>query len=442
MGFKPLDKMWERVEVAREDSDTSLFLHLLYLGEMLTKIVTAGLVASIVDDPDRHRYQQLHSLVRADGVGDWSRAINDILTGSAKPHLCSSAKIEQTELTQKCGTGTWQYEAVSRLDGCLKKVSQTSEALSAKVQGLKWFSTFAELRNKSPRGHGAPPSSVCSGVCPDLEESIRMLVDNHHLFKRSWAYINRNLSGKYRVTKLTADTTPFDSLRSNRSINLPDGDGVYVYFDQPAKVTLIESDVDAVDFFFPNGAFNGKRFEYISYITGDKLNGDATPYLVPTTELPPSETQGIGILDVQGQCYGNLPPAPKGYVHRHSLEAELLKILKNDRHPVVTLVGTGGLGKTSLALSVLHQVAAQGLFTAIFWFSARDIDLLPDGPKFVKPHVRTEKDIAKEFVRMMAPKEAEQKDFDNVLYLSIALRESPLKSLEYPAPLLFVFDNF
>jgi hypothetical protein len=67
----PIDKMWERIEVAREDSDTSLFLHLMYLGEMVTKTIVAGLVAAIVDDRDRHRYRLLHRLVRADGLGEW-----------------------------------------------------------------------------------------------------------------------------------------------------------------------------------------------------------------------------------------------------------------------------------------------------------------------------------------------------------------------------------
>ena len=35
MKFLPFDRMWERVEVARQDSDTSLFFHLMYFGEML-----------------------------------------------------------------------------------------------------------------------------------------------------------------------------------------------------------------------------------------------------------------------------------------------------------------------------------------------------------------------------------------------------------------------
>jgi len=59
MTFMPIDKLKQRLDIAREDSDTSLFLNLLYLGEMLTKIVAGGLVAAIEDDRHRQRYRLL-----------------------------------------------------------------------------------------------------------------------------------------------------------------------------------------------------------------------------------------------------------------------------------------------------------------------------------------------------------------------------------------------
>ena len=45
MSLKPIDRMWERVEVAKSESDTAVFLELLYLGEMLTKLTVAAFVA-------------------------------------------------------------------------------------------------------------------------------------------------------------------------------------------------------------------------------------------------------------------------------------------------------------------------------------------------------------------------------------------------------------
>jgi tetratricopeptide (TPR) repeat protein len=118
------------------------------------------------------------------------------------------------------------------------------------------------------------------------------------------------------------------------------------------------------------------------------------------------------------------------------LETELLDGLTNDRHPIITLVGSGGIGKTWLTLAVLHQVASEGRYTAILWFSARDIDLLPQGPKLVTPHVLTARDIGAEFVRLVQPAEAQQKGFDAVRYLAEKMTKSDF------GPILFVFDNF
>jgi hypothetical protein len=128
---------------------------------------------------------------------------------------------------------------------------------------------------------------------------------------------------------------------------------------------------------------------------------------------------------------------PRGYIHRVQLESELYERIMDDRHPVITLVGRGGIGKTSLALSVLHRLTQTKKFAAILWFSARDIDLLPQGPKLVKPDVLDEKDIAKEFVSLIGPAEAQEKGFKATEYFANALTKSPLSE-----PLLIVFDNF
>lgn len=73
--FKPHAKIWERFEVDKADSDAAAFACLLLVGEMTVKLSVVGLAAAIRDDRDRSRYQQLHRLVRADGVGDWHRCL-------------------------------------------------------------------------------------------------------------------------------------------------------------------------------------------------------------------------------------------------------------------------------------------------------------------------------------------------------------------------------
>lgn len=433
MDFKPLLRMLERIQGARDDSDTSLFFDLLYMGEMLLKLVGAGLVAAVGDDRERHRYRQIHRLVRADGLGEWSEAINEVLTGPPSQFLTPEARTEQKELTRRTTSGEWQFDAVYLLHKCIGSVDAAFEDLPTRVSASRWFEYFAILRNRT-RGHGATTASKCYKLCPDLNHSIELVWLNHALFKRQWAYLHRNLSGNYRVTKLVQSADKFDYLKSERSANLRDG--VYVFFDKPHLLELIRSDVDATDFLFPNGAFDGKRYELISYISDTRTEGDATPYLIPASQLPDSETQGLKALDFQGKCFGNLPPTRAHYIARATLERELTDVLCDDRHPMVSLVGAGGIGKTWLALSVLHDVCEKDRFVAILWFSARDIDLLPQGAKVVKRSILTERDIAEQFVELMQPKEAEGQGFNRLDYLASALSKST------DGPVLFVLDNF
>lgn len=434
MYLLPFSRMIQRVDVARQDSDTSYFLALMYYGELVTKLTVAALVAAIMNDKDRHRYRQLHRLVRADGIGEWADALDDVLTGPASQFLQRQSHVEQKDLTQRFKAGGWQYESVSSLDTCLKLLDASHEEMPAKVDGRRWFTMFAELRNKT-RGHGAPSGALCSKLVPLLSRSISVLVENHALFRRPWVFLHRNLSGKYRITKLTDNAEEFDYLKADRSASLTNG--VYTFFDRPTLVELLTSDPEAADFFLPNGGFTGKKFELLSYITGQHAYVDASPYLSPATELPPSETEGIGILDVQGRSFGNLPPVPAGYVKRPDLERELKTKLIDERHPVITLAGRGGIGKTSSALAALHSIAQEDRYGALLWFSARDIDLLEEGPKIVRPHILTESDIANEFARLLSPAEALKEDFDPLKYLADSLSSSPIG-----APLLFIVDNF
>lgn len=429
----PIERMHGRVDAARSDSDTALFYDLLFLGEFITKLAVAGLVAGVAADPDRHRYRLLHRLVRADGIGEWSAVLSDVTAGPASTYLAEGLRDEQRSVSANVAAGAWQHEAVLLLDEALRAFDGLRERLPQKVSLQRWFALFVELRNKT-RGHGAAKASTCSEACPRLERSIDLVVNNFPLFSRSWVYLHRNLSGKYRVTSLGGDSTPFTHLKSTTTESLPDG--VYVFSEATHRVELVFTNADALDFYVPNGAFNDRKFELLSYITDNRTSADSTPYLAPVGSLPASETQGVRQLDVVGKAFANLPPRPDGYVTRPQLEEELAAALASERHQMVTLVGRGGVGKTSLALSVLYDIAEREQYTAVLWFSARDIDLLPTGPKLVSASVLGEQDIAREFVRLMAPKERGMKGFLPTNYLAEQLNRSAI------GPLLMVFDNF
>jgi hypothetical protein len=427
--FRPFDRMRERLTVARGESDTAYFFALLYWGEMLAKTITATMVAAIRDDPDRHRYRLLHQLVRADGVGEWANVLDEALVGPASQHLLASARDEQQELTQRLGDGAWQAEAVAALQACITALDPAVEKLPTKVDLRRWFHLFALFRNRT-RGHGAVLSEPCSTCLPLLERSLELVANNTKIAKREWAYLRQNLSGKYRVVALTSTAPSFEPLKSN--VAAKHIEGVYIHLGEPVRVELMYSGVDATDFLYPNGAFNGKTFEALSYISGTTERVEAAPYLTPSGSLPASETEGLGLLDVQGDTFANLPPMPQGYVQRSQLQESILSLLLDDHHSIVTLSGRGGIGKTWLALAVLHDVCSAGRYAAILWLSARDIDLLPSGPKVVRPTVLSIPDIARSVVRLLGAADGTKPE----AILSEHLGKSPL------GPLLFVLDNF
>jgi hypothetical protein len=258
--------------------------------------------------------------------------------------------------------------------------------------------------------------------------------DNLTIFRLPWVHLRRNLSGKYRVIDLGNGTEPFDSLKISRDRSLVDG--VYIWSDCPRRVSLVAANEDVHDFYLPNGGFTGKYYELLSYNTDSRTAADAADYADPPTVLPPSETQGSGELEVIGNVFANLPPKVTAYVKRETLEDDLKALLVDDRHPVITLGGRGGVGKTSLALAVLHAIAQEDRFFSIAWFSARDIELLPSGPKLVRPHILSPDDMAREYVKLTTPAEASDKSFRPLSYFAETLTEGS------NAATLFVFDNF
>jgi hypothetical protein len=435
VSFLPLTRMADRVEIDRSDSDIAAFYALLFYGEMLTKIVVAGLVASITETKERHQYRLLHDLVRVDAIGDWAKALDEILLGPTSQFLQSGARHEQRQLTQRVPAGSWQHGSVVQLQGCLQALELPVDPLAAKVAGRQWFGLFAQLRNKT-RGHGAPRGGQCSEASAHLEKSIKLMVENFGLFARPWAFLRRNLSGKYRVTPFSGDRGPFENFTTG-ALRTSLTDGLYVAFDEISRAHLIETDADASDILLPNGQFDGSHYEILSYITSERRTTDAGPFLAPTGPLPASETQGTGVLDAIGGCFANLPEPPTGYIRRKSLEEQLREQLTLERHPIVTLTGPGGIGKTYLALQLLHDLARDpgGRYASIVWLSARDIDLLPEGPKPVRPAAVRLEDFAREFVRLLEPPDGAMPGFREVEYFAKALEVAPL------GPCLFVFDN-
>lgn len=432
----PIQKMLARADTEKEESDAAYFDCLMYTGELVFKLAVAGIVAAVRSDRSRHRYRIEHGLVRADGLGDWERALNEALTGPSAQFLDPAAYPTQNDLLRWSPEKSWQYKAVCNISEALTAVS-IEPLLDGNriVQGLSWFRAFVMLRNGT-RGHGAPSATVKSDASLALRESIVVMATNLRILNLPWGYIRQNQTNKYRVSTWGSTNAKFETLRSDPSFTYPDG--VYLGLDDLQRVDLVESNPERTNFWVANGRFKNKSFEMLCYLTNDQRKEASERYKIPAEKLPRSETQGLGRLDVLGDTFHNLPPQSSNYVQRPLLENELKEQLRTtDHHFIVTLTGRGGIGKTSTALSVLNSMMKHNNcpYEVIVWFSARDIDLLVSGPKQVQPHGVSVGDFADEYVRLLMPGEQSCKGFKAIEYLSQQLNHSDFKTL-------FVFDNF
>lgn len=434
--FVPVTRMLDRARLARDESDTAYFFDLLYLGEMTLKFLVAELTSGVEDDRARHRYALEYRLLRADGIGEWTEVLDEVLIGPTSQHLVFSVRDSQRALSMTIGANhdSWQRRAVDRLNDASRCLdSDLQDSSGQKVSLRTWARQSAWLRNRT-RGHGSPKAATLSTVCPALSESLNEILANAPAFCRNWAYLNRNLSGKFRVSVFSGVRDPFEHLTRDATYSMKDG--AYVDLGELRRVSLVHTDPDLADFFLPNGNYRKERFETLSYITDERRSEDGSDWSLPVEAQPGSETSGDPALDVVGEVFTNMPPPRDGYVARPKLESELREVLVDSRNPVVTLQGRGGVGKTSLALSVLHEFSNSQDFFAFVWFSARDIDLLPEGPKIVRANVVSTDDVARDFADLMRPSDG-LKSKEALQYLRDCLSgQAP------DGPFIFVFDNF
>ena len=439
MPFKPLERIKERIELGKADSNAAYFDALMYGCEFICKMTACLLVASITNDQDKSRYRFEYLLVRADGLGDWFDSIQKLLTGPSSTLMDVGVKGVHLELTSKAANGDWRFAACEALYDALSLVSEHQDSFPKKTQLLRWFSDFARLRNKT-RGHGAISLKKTDSICVSLEKAFQLMERNFSLFKFPMAYVRRNISGKYKVSLIGGNSIPFEYLKSSKDIALDDG--VYVAFDELRQCSLMVSDADLQDFYFPNGGFGERHFEMLSYQSGNTIQQPSLAYLRPVDRLLGSITGGASDLDIIGNVYSNIPSAPIDYIERHELENVLIKQLSaNDRHPIVTMDGRGGIGKTSTALHVVRNLIGRNEcpYHMVIWFSARDVDLLPEGIKEVRPAGVTIDDFAKSFVgwaSRLSLCKTDLKDAKDVLANALA------NGSEEGEPILFVFDNF
>ena len=437
--FRGIDN---RIALDRDDGDVAYFNALMLKLEFLIKIVVAGVVACIDDDIDRNRYTLEHGLVRANSLGNWAETLNTALVGPPAQSLLPIARTAFRDLTERVGPTDWRHTATQVLVDAASAVGIEVD-VGETVALRRFFEIAAQIRNGT-RGHGATTAAQCHNACSFLQHSLDAVVCNMEMFQVPWVYLHQNLSGKYRVLPLLNDSAPFDYLRKTRDGKIFNG----VYLDlegetsasNPLHVGLVFTDADLQDIFLPNGNFKRGAFEALSYATNTVNEVDGSKWSVPPERLPESETEGSAELGIIGNTFTNTPPMPSGYVERHLLEKTLIDELeKVDRHSIITLTGPGGIGKTTLAIKAINAVSERDSppYEVVLWISARDIDLLDEGPKPVARKVFTQRDISRAVVEQLKPDGHNARGFKVEKFFQDCLSNGAAAGTT-----LFVLDNF
>jgi hypothetical protein len=147
--MRPLERMKDRIEIAKDNSDKDYFDNLMYYGELVLKTIVSGFVACIIDDKERLKYSQEYNLVREDGIGGWVAALNEISSGPTASHLIHQIREERDEITQKVKSDDWRHNATESMNNALRLFVPEAEKIGAKVSLIRLFDDFVRLRNKT-----------------------------------------------------------------------------------------------------------------------------------------------------------------------------------------------------------------------------------------------------------------------------------------------------
>lgn len=429
-----IEKLKEQVNNAKQISDAEAFISLMKTGELLTKITTLATIGALREDKQRMQYRYQYEIISADGIGTWSKVIEQILGTAVSLRLISEFNDVKNDLVMNQSKENWGYQVIYNIYKCKEIITGTSTDFNFKVKLKDWFRSFAELRND--HAHNRVSLSDYGRLIPFLENSLLMLINNFSLFKHQWLYVYKLNSGVTKTMKLNNCNKEKDFEFSNENFVK---EGVYIIMDgTQVFVDFIETTVELNDFFVPNGRFTDKRYEMISYLTGKTIERDSDYFHSPLEALPKSETNGLEKLELVNKLFTNLPNLSRKYIERTEIEEKLLDALLDTRRwPIVSLRGRGGIGKTSTALAVLKRICLDSSFDAIIWFSSRDIDFNEYGnPINVEQKILTKEDISTEYLQLIEHPDSGSKGIQKNEYFTKQLSENMFGKC------LFVFDNF
>jgi len=433
-----LAQVLNRVDLSGDDS-ADTFLAASYVAEAAIKTIAIALRAGLRCASPENAYALAFRLLHSDGLGSWHDAISQIASQSLAAYLPRDFHTTLEWLTKRRPEDDdGVLPAIRLADKVLTLCEAEPRPEDRRRSVRQLLARLVAIRNKT-KAHGAHGPDFFESACRPYREAVLALVRDCPLFQAEWMFLSTRV-GKSRIrgTRLSGLKTKYmrDSETEGLSLAQP---GIYVRIREDGRLVfvgdLIRTTLECREFFIPNGSCeqNGTA-EFIDYATGHRTRIDISEYQTPPAPLPQSETAGLPTLEIQSDLFGNLPAPPPNYVQRRTLQEQLAARLRDRNHHIITLHGRGGIGKTSLALRVAHDLAAEAPtpFDSILWFSGRDVDLRLSGPSSVRKDVWDLKSICTAFGRLLQTDETE---------------EALAKRLHEPADVsgkgtLFVFDNF
>lgn len=407
--MEPFELLRDRINREQAASEAAHCDSLLNSCEMVIRHLTA-LLCSILPESETGnsvRYRTEYELIRSSGIGDWSRQAQNLLAGPNYSLIAGRLEggpfegaLAQFSRSAKSLDDTWIVALIEGMRQALSVIGEKpSDARSIKL--IEFLREFPRLRNKMD-AHGAPTSGDKAEIALFLEKPIGDLLTKLTLLKIPIVSIELARIDPDKAPKvLDVVGNEASGLRSRFEDGyLPrshSGGLFTVASGSPTRINLACSEPDLRDFFYANGSFSegSTSAEFLSYITNKRKRVNAADWSAAPASLVESLTAGESELRIEGKSFTNFPSrdSPK-YVKRNQLEAELLAQLAAPYRRVISLKGLGGVGKTSLALNVVKEVCHSGLFDVVIWASARDLDLLENSARPVKPSIQSSLELA------------------------------------------------
>lgn len=127
-----------------------------------------------------------------------------------------------------------------------------------------------------------------------------------------------------------------------------------------------------------------------------------------------------------------------GFVGRDDDRKKIIQYLNSEKFPVITITGSGGVGKTSLALKVIQDITEKPdnkIFEAIIWLSAKENKLSDLGIEDIEPSLKNYDEFLDTIIELFGFS-------DQIASENVEEKEKLVNSIiELTSKMLIVIDN-